>query len=232
MRMKWIHLLVATSCLAGAEEITTIDGQRTFDDSTISRTEPDGLVITTGDGIVKVPFSNLSKDIQRRYHFDAAAAEQFKKRLTDQQRAVAAQAEKDREDVRATLAEQRKQGEEALAVHQSVREISAGAFKAKFRVSQIKKGGALGTMQRFFTYDTMEKHGMTSIPTVATGLRPSVQVFVFGLPKAVDNESYTLTLYPAGRYQYGAVAGAGPTVAAYATSAELAFKALSLQQAE
>ncbi|MEA3186273.1 MAG: hypothetical protein QOD99_103 [Chthoniobacter sp.] len=86
--MKTILLLLATSCLALAEEITTIDGRRTFDDSTVSRTEPDGLVITTSDGIVKVPFSNLSKEVQRRYHFDAAVAEQFKKRLTSRRALV------------------------------------------------------------------------------------------------------------------------------------------------
>lgn len=55
----------------------------------ISRVEPDGIVITFSGGIVKIPFTELSPEIQKKYRYtpDAAADFQQKAYQTDVVRA-------------------------------------------------------------------------------------------------------------------------------------------------
>ncbi len=43
----------------------------------VSRVEPDGIVITFSGGIVKLPFVELSPEIQKKYGFDPKAAADF-----------------------------------------------------------------------------------------------------------------------------------------------------------
>ena len=47
----------------------------------VSRVEPDGIVIATETGVVKLFFTELPKEVQEKYHFDPKAAEAFRFRL-------------------------------------------------------------------------------------------------------------------------------------------------------
>jgi hypothetical protein len=40
----------------------------------VSRIEPDGIVVTSNSGISKVYFTELPKEVQERFHYDAAKA--------------------------------------------------------------------------------------------------------------------------------------------------------------
>jgi sRNA-binding protein len=69
-------LTLFTVCLASvslADDFKTIDGQE-YKDATVTRVEPDGLVLTTGSGISKVYFTELPQDVKERFHYDAAKA--------------------------------------------------------------------------------------------------------------------------------------------------------------
>ncbi len=68
-----IAMLLAAAFIARAEDIKTIDG-RDFPDVSEIKAKPDGLVLFTADGSVKVPFSNLPEEVRRRYHYDPLAA--------------------------------------------------------------------------------------------------------------------------------------------------------------
>src|SRR5262249_21336729 len=57
-------------------DFKTINGKE-YKDATVSRVEPDGLVLKTKSGINKVYFSELSKDVQERFGYDSAKAAQF-----------------------------------------------------------------------------------------------------------------------------------------------------------
>jgi hypothetical protein len=48
-----------------------------YKDATVSRVEPDGIVLRTKSGISKVYFVELPKEVQERFHYDAASAAQF-----------------------------------------------------------------------------------------------------------------------------------------------------------
>jgi len=53
--------------MALAEDFKTIKGKE-YKDATITRVEGDGIVIRTKTGISKVYFTELSKDVQERFH--------------------------------------------------------------------------------------------------------------------------------------------------------------------
>ena len=56
--------LLASAALA--EDFKTIEGKE-YKDVTVSRVEPDGIVLTTKTGISKVYFVELPKDLQERF---------------------------------------------------------------------------------------------------------------------------------------------------------------------
>ena len=53
--------------MALAEDFKTVNGKE-YKDATINRVEGDGIVIRTKTGISKVYFTELSKDVQERFH--------------------------------------------------------------------------------------------------------------------------------------------------------------------
>ena len=57
--------------IALAEDFKTTNGKE-YKDATITRVEGDGIVIRTKTGISKVYFTELSKDVQERFHYRAA----------------------------------------------------------------------------------------------------------------------------------------------------------------
>jgi hypothetical protein len=54
-----------------ADDFKTIEGKE-YKNVTVSRVEPDGIVLTTSSGISKVYFAELPKEVQERFHYDAA----------------------------------------------------------------------------------------------------------------------------------------------------------------
>jgi hypothetical protein len=56
-----------------ADDFKTIDGKE-YKNVTVSRVEPDGIVLSSKSGISKVYFTELPKEVQERFHYDAAKA--------------------------------------------------------------------------------------------------------------------------------------------------------------
>jgi hypothetical protein len=63
-------LAALSTSLALAEDFKTIDGKE-YKNAKVSRVEPDGLVLITKSGISKVYFTELPKEVQERFHYDA-----------------------------------------------------------------------------------------------------------------------------------------------------------------
>jgi len=59
--------------LALADDFKAIDGKE-YKNVTVSRVEPDGIVVRTKSGISKIYFVELPKDVQERFHYNAAIA--------------------------------------------------------------------------------------------------------------------------------------------------------------
>jgi len=83
--MKAPPLLIVAVCFASialADDFKTIDGKE-YKNVTVSRVEPDGIVITFSGGIVKIPFIELSPEIQKKYGYNPAAAADYQKQAYD-----------------------------------------------------------------------------------------------------------------------------------------------------
>jgi hypothetical protein len=59
-------LVTLTASLALGEDFKTISGKE-YKDAIISRVEPDGIVLKTHSAIVKLYFSELSEEVQKRF---------------------------------------------------------------------------------------------------------------------------------------------------------------------
>jgi thiol-disulfide isomerase/thioredoxin len=66
-------LIVCFASVALAEDFTAIDGKE-YKNVRVSRVEPDGIVLISKSGISKVYFTELPKEVQDRFHYDAAEA--------------------------------------------------------------------------------------------------------------------------------------------------------------
>ena len=70
---------------AAALDVTTNDG-KTYKNATISRVEPDGIVIISKTGVIKLYFRELPKELQEKYGYDAAKAEAYTAAEAEKQR--------------------------------------------------------------------------------------------------------------------------------------------------
>src|SRR5206468_11793545 len=66
-------LITCFASIAVADDFKLIDGKE-YKNVTVSRIEPDGIVLRTKSGIAKVYFVELPKDVQERFHYNAAIA--------------------------------------------------------------------------------------------------------------------------------------------------------------
>ena len=127
-----------------------MDGKE-YKDATVNRVEPDGLVLTTKFGISKVYFVELPKEVQERYHYDAAKAAQFatveQAAIAQSNAAVAAQqqqqaAERQRalehQQVAAAQQRQREMRQEQIAAQQQQRQLEAQQ-KQKAKIAAQKQ---------------------------------------------------------------------------------------------
>ncbi len=64
-------LILCFASLAFADDFKAIDGKE-YKNVTVSRIEPDGIVVRTKSGISKIYFVELPKDVQERFHYNAA----------------------------------------------------------------------------------------------------------------------------------------------------------------
>lgn len=89
--MKYPLIIIAfvlTASSLRADEITTLKGEK-FTSVTITRVEPDGIVVRKSDGIVKIPFSDLSPELRAKYGYDPEKAAKFAAADAEAQRRLA-----------------------------------------------------------------------------------------------------------------------------------------------
>ena len=92
VKSRQVYLTVAVTLLASvalAEDFKTITGKE-YKDATITRIEGDGIVIRNRTGISKIYFVELPKDVQERFHYNAAIASAYSAQQTVNQSTMAA----------------------------------------------------------------------------------------------------------------------------------------------
>ena len=74
-------LIVCSASVAVADDFKLVNG-REYKDATVSRVEPDGIVLRTQAGIAKVYFVELTKEDQERFHYNPAMASAYSAQQT------------------------------------------------------------------------------------------------------------------------------------------------------
>ena len=82
-------LILCFTTVAVADEFKLISGKE-YKDATVTRVEPDGIVLKTKSGISKVYFVELPKDVQERFHYNAAIASAYSAQQAVNQSTMAA----------------------------------------------------------------------------------------------------------------------------------------------
>src|SRR5213080_3997343 len=99
-----VFVLIACflSSVALADNFKTINGKE-YKNVTVSRVEPDGLVLSSKSGISKVYFTELPTEVQERFHYDAEQAAAYSAEQTASQVAFQTQ----QAELRRKLAEEK-----------------------------------------------------------------------------------------------------------------------------
>ena len=84
-----VCLLLCCATVAVADDFKTVAG-REYKNVTVSRIEPDGIVLRSKSGISKVYFAELPKEVQERFHYNAAIASAYSAQQTTNQATMAA----------------------------------------------------------------------------------------------------------------------------------------------
>jgi hypothetical protein len=69
-------LILSFASAAFAEDFKTVNGKE-YKDATVTRVDPDGVVVKTKSGITKVYFIELSKEVQERFHYESEKAASY-----------------------------------------------------------------------------------------------------------------------------------------------------------
>ena len=69
-------LFLSFAAAALSEDFHTISGKE-YKDATVTRVEPDGIVVKTNSGVTKVYFTELPKDVQEHFHYDSGKAASY-----------------------------------------------------------------------------------------------------------------------------------------------------------
>jgi len=106
-----LNLVTTSASLALADDITTTTG-KVYKNASVSRVEPDGLMVKFSGGLVKIPFADLPKELQQQYHYDPEASQKYAADTAAQINAQTA--------VKAVTTHAKKQDENAVKSLQSV----------------------------------------------------------------------------------------------------------------
>ena len=81
-------LILCFPTVALADDFKTVQGKE-YKNVTVSRVEPDGIVLKSKSGISKVYFGELSPDVQERFHYNATIASAYSAQHTVNQATMA-----------------------------------------------------------------------------------------------------------------------------------------------
>ena len=77
MSTRVLTFLILCFTSAGfADDFKTANGKE-YKDATVTRVDPDGIVVKTKSGVTKIYFTELPKDVQEQFHYDSGKAASY-----------------------------------------------------------------------------------------------------------------------------------------------------------
>lgn len=207
--------LICSSVLA--EQIRYADG-RTID-GRISRVEPDGVSVVHSSGITKVFFSEMPAEDQGRYGYDPQAAAAHQRRKIAESKLAVANARY--YQAHAEAIEKIRETGFTLSgkVHQRLDNgiLVINAYREDISTVEVSTSG-------FRPMESNRRFGEKQVLTSVAGSEP---VYIICNPQGiVDGSTWGGSVYPAGTFQYDAVAGYEKTVRKFAATPEAALREL------
>ncbi len=146
-RKLFTALILSFASLGFSEDFTTVNGKQ-YKDATITRVEPDGIVVKTRSGVTKVYFAELPKEVQERFHYDSEKAASY----SAEQAANYATYQKQQEETRrqradadaktnAVLAEQQVAANHTQALQTRYAELQKQEDDLLLQIGQAKQPG-------------------------------------------------------------------------------------------
>ena len=176
-----------SASLALAEDFKTVNGKE-YKNATVSRVEPDGIVIRFSGGIVKIPFTELPKEVQERFHYNPEKAREF----GDAAQVAAAQSN-------AAAAQQQQQQEEHQKVARQQKYRIQGYVEQKIKDGFIVKAPQWREIDAFMSHDTADLAAGIKLPE-------PLRVFLKGHPdqeRLADGDQVDVIGYETGMYSDG-----------------------------
>lgn len=140
-------LIFSVASAAFSEEFKTVNGKE-YKDATVTRVEPDGIVLRTKSGISKVYFTELPKDVQERFHYDSEKAASYSSEQAANYAAYQKQQEetrRQREDAdaknNAVLAEQQVATNRTQALQTRYADLQKQEDELLVQIGQAKRPG-------------------------------------------------------------------------------------------
>ena len=110
-----LFLILFLASTAVADDFKTVNGTE-YKDATVTRADPDGIVVKTKSGITKIYFTELPKEVQERFHYDSAKAASYSAEQTANYAAYQRQQDENQRQQQAAVAK----SNAALAEQQAV----------------------------------------------------------------------------------------------------------------
>ena len=130
-------LIFSFASLGFSEDFKTVNGKE-YKDATVTRVEPDGIVVKTKSGVTKVYFTELTKDVQERFHYDSEKAASY----SAEQAANYTAYQKQQEEMRRQQAEADAKNNAALAEQQAATDRTQ-ALQARYGELQRQENDLL-----------------------------------------------------------------------------------------
>ena len=148
MNTKIATFFIVSFVSAGlAEDFKTLNGKE-YKDATVSRVEPDGIVVTTKSGSSKLYFPELPKEIQDRFHYDSQNATAYSAgqaasytAYQKQQEQTRHQQEQEAATNNATLAQQQAAKTRAQALQARYDELQKQEDNLLLQIGEAKQPG-------------------------------------------------------------------------------------------
>jgi hypothetical protein len=162
--------------IALADDFKTING-REYKNATLSRVEPDGIVVKFSGGIVKIPFTELSEELRRKYNYDPKAAKAFAADVQQKEADLYSQTERTKREQSERAAQHQSSGYQSkaveleydtpeqltAAVHKAAREKMFSPEEENAELAKISPGGALRVTLDSVTIDTADPKWLTYV---------------------------------------------------------------------
>jgi hypothetical protein len=135
--MKILVPLICVASVAFSDDFKTVSGKE-YKNATVSRVEPDGIVLTNKAGISKVYFTELPEDVQERFGYDPQRAADY----SSQQSAGFEQVRKQQEEASRQKAEASQKADQ-YRVEQATRQNNIRILQARYEELQRQEDDLL-----------------------------------------------------------------------------------------